>query len=363
MKVTDVGFIIPTRNNLEYVKLAYSSIRALYPDNMIVVLNDASTDEVEEWIFDIHDIETYETFASYEHLGPDRAGHTVLYDIGFQILQRTGIDYGMIFHADMVAMPGMLENLIKWWKPGRVVCATRIEPPLHPPGPEKIIKEWGDWPHEFKNDEATEFVNQKLVEYKNQTSVGIFAPWLISYEDMKRVGGHDALFAPMELEDSDIFNRWHNAGYDFIQSWDSFVYHFTSRGSRWKDGKLGENSEEYTKLREIKLKEWERRWRQPVAHTPTMRPIVRPVYDKVVGLNVPDQFKHWFDDIPEAQANVIFRFPEKWDDNIHVPLLHMQCHVISTTPESTDLQLNGVSIQIKKKVIREMILPEIKNVL
>ena len=37
--------------------------------------------------------------------------------------------------------PNYIENLVKHLEPGKVVCATRIEPPLHPEGKEKIIKE------------------------------------------------------------------------------------------------------------------------------------------------------------------------------------------------------------------------------
>ncbi len=36
-----------------------------------------------------------------------------------------------------------IENLVKHIKPGTVVCGTRIEPPLHPEGKEKIIRDFG----------------------------------------------------------------------------------------------------------------------------------------------------------------------------------------------------------------------------
>jgi len=40
---------------------------------------------------------------------------------------------------------------------------------------------------------------------KIKTTNGIFAPWMLYKEDFRSMGGHDKLFAPMELEDSDIF--------------------------------------------------------------------------------------------------------------------------------------------------------------
>ena len=36
--------------------------------------------------------------------------------------------------------------MLKHLKPGKVVCATRIEPPIHPAGKEKIVMDFGmDW--------------------------------------------------------------------------------------------------------------------------------------------------------------------------------------------------------------------------
>ena len=98
----------------------------------------------------------------------------------------------------------------------------------------------------------------------------------------------------MELEDSDLFNRFHLQQYELIQSRDAFVYHMTCRGSRFKDGIEIErvidlpdgtkwykpkDSEEYTKLRENKFKEWWRKWHTDVLHDDLMMPIVPNRYD------------------------------------------------------------------------------------
>ena len=108
----------------------------------------------------------------------------------------------------------------------------------------------------------------------------------------------------MELEDSDIFNRMHLAGYELIQSRDSFVYHMTCRGSRFKDGIEIEaeiplpdgtiwykpkDSEEYKALRAIKFREWWRKWGQNVLHYELMMPRILPKYNiafKVTNCNL-----------------------------------------------------------------------------
>ena len=113
-------------------------------------------------------------------------------------------------------------------------------------------------------------------------------------EDFRTMGGHDKLFAPMELEDSDIFNRFHLCYYELIQSRDAFVYHMTCRGSRFKDGIEIEreiplpdgtiwykpkDSKEYLELRQNKFKEWWRKWHTDVLHDDLMMPIVPNRYD------------------------------------------------------------------------------------
>ncbi len=98
----------------------------------------------------------------------------------------------------------------------------------------------------------------------------------------------------MELEDSDLFNRFLLNGYTLIQSRDAFVYHMTCRGSRFKDGikivreiplgngqvwKRSEDSDEYTTLRQIKFREWWRKWHMNVLHDELMMPKVYKRYD------------------------------------------------------------------------------------
>jgi hypothetical protein len=163
--------------------------------------------------------------------GPKRLGHTILYDT--LINDYATNDIVMIYHADMYALPGLDDEVNKYIGDGKVISLTRIEPPLHPPGPEKILEDYGIEPEEFNE--------QKLLnEYKSfkrdSTTEGIFAPWAIMKKDFQSIGGHDSLYAPQSKEDSDIFNRFLLAGYQLIQTWDGFVYHMTCRGSRFADG-------------------------------------------------------------------------------------------------------------------------------
>jgi len=283
-----ISFIIPSRNNLKYLQQAVASITECYDSaHDIVLLDDASTDGTWEWIQSLEG----EHFVKYRNEGPERVGHTILYDKGVE-LSRTEIF--SILHADMITTKNHVANSLKHMKPGVVVAATRIEPPLHPPGPEKYVRAFGFEPEEFKRDAFLSDVEVLEQSNKDQHTNGIFAPWMMFKSDFEAIGGHDPLFAPMELEDSDIFNRMHLAGYELIQSRDAFVYHMTCRGSRFKDGIEIEaeiplpdgtiwykpkDSEEYKALRAIKFREWWRKWGQNVLHDELMMPKVLPKYN------------------------------------------------------------------------------------
>jgi glycosyltransferase involved in cell wall biosynthesis len=287
MKVT---FVIPCRNNLRYLKQAVNSIEKYYKDSHnIIVLDDASTDGTWQWV-EVHSKSCHH-ISLYRNESGERVGHTVLYDIGIKMAKTSVVT---ILHSDMIVTPNYVENMLKHLKPLTVVSATRIEPPLHPPGPEKYVQHFGLEPEEFDSKSFLEFVKQKEAENVDKVTSGIFAPWMLYKEDFVSIGGHDALFAPMELEDSDLFNRFHLNGYKLIQSRDAFVYHMTCRGSRFKDGVEIErvidlpdgtrwykpkDSKEYLDLRQNKFKEWWRKWHTDVLHDELMMPIVPNRYD------------------------------------------------------------------------------------
>jgi glycosyltransferase involved in cell wall biosynthesis len=278
-----ITFIIPCRNNLKYLQQAVKSIENNYGDyHHIVILDDASNDGTNDWVSSINK----PNIISYRNGGPDRVGHTVLYDIGIKLATTPIVT---ILHSDMIVTQNYVGNMLKHLKPMTVVSATRIEPPLHPPGPEKYVKDFGMEPETFNQKEFDKFVYETEYVTEGKTTKGIFAPWMLYKEDFAQIGGHDKLFAPMELEDSDLFNRFHLQQYELIQSRDAFVYHMTCRGSRFKDGIEIEkeiplpdgtiwykpkDSEEYTKLRQNKFREWWRKWHTDVLHDDLMMPIV-----------------------------------------------------------------------------------------
>ena len=267
-----VTFVIPSRNNLEFLQLAYQSIRNLSTKHEVLVLNDASTDGTQEWINNQKD----QDLIVHHNPGPERIGIVGMFDKGIE-MART--DIIIAFHSDMVACKDFDVNILKHLEKGKVITGTRVEPPLHPDGPEKILMNFGIEVEEFNMEK---WYNESELLKNERVTEGIFAPWCMYKEDFLSIGGHDELFAPQSKEDSDLFNRFHLKGYKFIQPWDALVYHFTSRGSRFNKhagGAAGQNSEEWLHTTTKNGRNFIRKWGHFIKHDHLMKPIIPPKYD------------------------------------------------------------------------------------
>ena len=276
-----ITFVLPSRNNLEFLKLAYNNLKKLSNGlHNILVLDDASTDGTKEWLDSLQD----PNLIIHSNPGPERIGIVGMFDKGIEL---SNTEIIMAFHADMVPSPNMDINILKHLKPMTVVSATRVEPPLHPAGPEKITIDFGDEVEKFREKDWNAWALENETVNRDKITEGIFAPWCMYKEDFIAVGGHDPLFAPQSKEDSDLFNRFILNGYNVIQSWDALVYHFTSRGSRFNKhsgGGAGINSPEWINTNNKNLKNFIRKWGSFVKHDSMMKPIITPKFD--IGFRV-----------------------------------------------------------------------------
>ena len=261
-----ISFIIPSYNNLKHLKNVYTSIQKHAPQTEVILLDDGSTDGTQDWI---------QQQDCIKYRSEERVGHTILYDKGIELATNEIVG---ILHADMILGPNYIENLIKHLEPGKVVCATRIEPPLHPEGKEKIIRDFGMDFDTLDIESFEQYVSEAQSEFKDQTTRGMFAPWVMYKSDFQAIGGHDPLFAPFPYEDSDIFQRWILAGYELIQSRDAFVYHLTCRGHRWNDT-VGKDDEYYKIVSAKAAKNYLRKWGSWIKNDEYQHPIILPKYN------------------------------------------------------------------------------------
>ncbi len=293
-----VTLVVPSSNNLRHLKNAYQSIKTHAPNCKIVMLDDGSTDGTTEWLAGLSDDNITAIYRSSE-----RVGHTVLYDKGIELAQTEVVG---IMHADMILGPYYLENMLKHLQKETVVCATRVEPPLHPAGKEKIIKDFGTDFDNLNLDAFEAYVLEAQHEYKDLTTNGMFAPWIIYREDFVAMGGHDRLFAPFPYEDSDIFQRWMLHGYELIQSRDAFVYHLTCRGHRWTE-EIGKDDDYFKNASAKAARNYIRKWGSWIDNDEYQRPILKPRYD--IGIVVENcdpslllSLEPWFNNIYVDQS-------------------------------------------------------------
>ena len=263
-----ITFCIPSKNNRRYLEACIPSIRknAHRKDHDIIVFVDADNDGTVEWL------KSVEVKYNLKYIVNETGG---LFGIGKaydKCIQESTTDIFMIFHADMMLGKDADLEAFKYLDRKKVVCATRIEPPLHPENGEKIIKDFGMWPEKdveegWLEDDFDKYVEEAKVEYKDKITNGCFAPWMMYKDEFLGIGGHDERFASAR-EDSDVFNRLVLGGFELIQSWQSFVYHLTARGGQFQHGKLtqdhNQKSEEWQKLMNNSTREFFRKWGTPV---------------------------------------------------------------------------------------------------
>ena len=282
-----ISLIQPGRNNLKYLKWSYDSIRKNQGNHEveICVADDFSNDGTWDWCQEM--MKKDSNFKAIRNEGPSRLGHTILYDR--LVNELASHDICMIYHADMYLMPGALDQIEHKVADKTIVSLTRIEPPLHPPGPEKILMDFGIEPEEFREQELLDWFKGVQLTQSTKITEGIFAPWAFYKKDFQDINGHDPLYAPQSKEDSDIFNRFQLNGIKFVQTWGGCVYHMTCRGSRFADGAKrnpdgqvfmkNRETDEWLKQNEKATREFIRKWGHFVKHDQFLKPIIPSKYD------------------------------------------------------------------------------------
>ena len=198
-----ITFCIPSKSNLRYLKTCIPSIRnnAYRKDHEIIIFVDSDEDGTIEWLDQVKD-EYNISYHVNPNLGKSLYGIGMAYDF---CIEKSTTDTFMIFHADMILAKNADYEVYKHLKEKTVVCATRIEPPLHPNNGEKILLDAGMYPEDFDGEMFS--IQLDRLKVKDKTTEGIFAPWMMNKKEyLEILGGHDPILHSCR-EDSDIFNR------------------------------------------------------------------------------------------------------------------------------------------------------------
>lgn len=369
-----VTFCIPSKNNLRYLKSCIKSIQenSYYDANKIIVYVDQDNDGSVEWL--LHNKIDTIINRDQECKG---IGHA--YDSMFK---EATTELVVAFHADMLLGPDADYHMVKYHKRGAVVCATRIEPPLHPPGPEKVVMDFGMWPEDIKWEEFNTFAAEQTKLNLDKVTNSSFAPWLIHKEDHL---GHDPIFLSV-FEDADLFRRFKLAGYQILQSWSSYVYHLTCRGGQFEHAKTNDDfqvrSSDWQLKNQLSLREYIRKWGGMFKEYGPCEP--RPNIKYNVGLELTnsqiqmiavvepffDQLKvdcDYKDYIAKEQPNTKFNLNDKFVDNLSSDIiikykldagtfrnfLYVVEHVedlLEGAESNTTYEADDVRVEVKSKI-------------
>lgn len=161
--------------------------------------------------------------------------------------------------SDMVICKDYDLEVVKYLAPDTIVSSTRIEPPLHPPSPEKITHDFGLDPTKFDLEKFTVFAQANK---KDRVTNFWFAPFTLYKKVWNDIGGHDTLFRRSRV-DSDILYRLSLNGVKTIQAWNAIVYHFTctsSRGPEWWTQKAQQRTQLQAVADQIELARFLHKW-------------------------------------------------------------------------------------------------------
>ena len=233
---------ISTNNNLDYLKLAIKSVRqnAYYKDMPIIVHAENCTDGTDEWLkTNPYDVEYY-----IDHNdNPKGIGGGMNFCV-----DKVETEFVNIIHSDMWVAPNQDIELLKLYdnidKDTRLIASSfRIQPRIFPNDPDYRpgtvfvdMEQFGAYTEDFDSNSfdkwATEFsqINSEL-EVRKGGGAGFFC----RVEDYKWIGGNDDIFRPASWEDKDLFIRMQLEGYEFRMIPHSVVWHFSARGSHFRD--------------------------------------------------------------------------------------------------------------------------------
>jgi O-antigen biosynthesis protein len=247
MNKNPMTFCIGTCNNLNYLKLAVHSVRTYshFKDAPFIIFAENCTDGTDEWLNE--QMGKYDLKFIIEKNPEDRT-----WGIGGGMnfcANWVNTEYIMFLHADMfVSKNWDLECLKIFEKSYNPISSA-------PPTPMWVSSQRFQ-PNCFKENDRPgttffdysefgykhdDFDENHFIEYAEEFSKlnpnvevnkGEGVSGLVRKSDWDFIGGNDPIYAPAYWEDTDLFIRMQLAGFKFIMTTNSVVFHFGSRSDK-----------------------------------------------------------------------------------------------------------------------------------
>lgn len=243
-----ISLLIGLKNNLEYSKSCYYSIRKNYPVAEIVFVSFGSSDGTDEWLNSLQD-DNLVYFTSREE--------KTLSDTYNKAIEISTKDYVCFLHNDMVIGKNFLAEIGNSLEKHNLVYYKVIEPPIFAADKRlwKEIQDFGSDFETFRFDDFFQFENQqKKQEGAFTEDVSFFLA--AKKEILLKINGLDPLFRPMFCEDDDLILRLRMSGEKTYVCPNAMVYHFVSKTSRFSE----EFQNKTKKIEENSLRNFIRKW-------------------------------------------------------------------------------------------------------
>ena len=261
-------FCISTFNNLEYLKLAVESVRknSYFKDAPFIIHAENCDDGTDEWLDAYH--QDY-NLDYYIEKNPEPVG------IGGGMnfcAEKVQTEYIMFLHSDFYVSKdwdkACLDIFEKHPDKKLWVSSHRIEPQMFPnsqtrPGTVIAPKDYlGAYWNDF-NKEGFELWAEQFVQMNDfEIPKGEGVSGLIRKKDWDTIGGNDPIFAPASWDDMDLFLRMLQAGYEFILTSKSLVWHFGARGSHRLEENNGQTSQRQKEAEAKNQQKWLTKWKK-----------------------------------------------------------------------------------------------------
>jgi glycosyltransferase involved in cell wall biosynthesis len=246
-------------NTLDHLKLLLRSLKENLDsqDHEIIVFVDSDNENTLEYLKSIQ--KDYNDLKIISHDLKPCVGYSRNNNI---LVEQAKHDVVSYLQSDMVVSPHYDTDILSEVKESTILSSTRVEPPLHGPSQQVIIKDFGVDPTQFD----MKLWNGYSKTVKSSRSLNyFFAPITFYKKDWQKVGGYDTLFR-RSREDSDLLQRFIHARLDVKQTFKAVVYHFScvsSRGKNWFD-KNNQSAQEriamQTQADQIELRRFIRKW-------------------------------------------------------------------------------------------------------
>lgn len=221
------------KNTLAYVKLLLNSLKLNLDsdEHQILVFIDSDNENCLDYLLEMK--AQFKDLTIVQNTLPVPIGYARNKTLLTQYAKYDIISY---LQTDMVVGPHYDTEVLRHVKRGRILSATRVEPPLHGESSVTVTKNLGLHPDEFNFDLWNTFSNSIK---RDELTNFFFAPMTYYKEDWMKMGGYDTIFRRAR-EDSDFVQRCLHADIELVQTFSANVYHFTcvsSRGDKWYDSK------------------------------------------------------------------------------------------------------------------------------